>query len=40
MAGFFSRLKEGLARTRESVAGRVDELIHHYQALDDDFTRT
>ena len=37
MAGFFSRLKEGLARTRESVAGRVDELIHHYQALDDDF---
>ncbi len=37
MAGFFSRLKEGLTKTRESVSGRVDQLIHNYRELDDDF---
>jgi len=37
MAGFFSRLKEGLTRTRESVAGRVDQLVHAYKELDEDF---
>ncbi|MDR0929031.1 MAG: signal recognition particle-docking protein FtsY [Oscillospiraceae bacterium] len=37
MAGFFSRLKEGLSKTRESMAGRVDQLIHNYKELDDDF---
>ncbi|MDR0898203.1 MAG: signal recognition particle-docking protein FtsY [Oscillospiraceae bacterium] len=37
MAGFFSRLKDGLSKTRESMAGRVDQLIHNYKELDDDF---
>ncbi len=37
MAGFFQRLKEGLTKTRESVSGRVDQLVHAYKALDDDF---
>jgi fused signal recognition particle receptor len=37
MAGFFSRLKEGLSKTRETMAGRVDQLIHNYKELDDDF---
>lgn len=37
MSGFFSRLKEGLTRTRESVSGRVDQIMHSHQNLDDDF---
>ena len=37
MAGFFSRLKEGLTRTRDSVSGRVDQLLHNYKELDNDF---
>lgn len=37
MASLFSRLKEGLSRTRESVSGRVDQLLHNYKELDDDF---
>ncbi len=37
MAGFFSRLKEGLTKTRETMSGRVDQLFHAYKELDDDF---
>lgn len=37
MANLFSRLKEGLTRTRESVSGRVDQLLHNHQSLDEDF---
>ncbi len=37
MAGFFSRLKEGLTRTRETMSGRMDQIVHSYKALDDDF---
>ncbi|MEG0766458.1 MAG: signal recognition particle-docking protein FtsY [Clostridia bacterium] len=35
--GFFSKLKEKLGRTRESVADKVDQLVHHYSELEDDF---
>ena len=37
MAGFFSRLKEGLTRTRESMSGRMDQVVRSYPAIDDDF---
>jgi fused signal recognition particle receptor len=35
--GFFSKLKESLSRTRESLSGRMDELVTAYVELDDDF---
>ncbi len=37
MAGFFARLKEGLTKTRESIAGRMDQVVQSYQAVDEDF---
>ncbi len=37
MAGFFERLKSGLSRTRDAVAGRVDQLLRSYPELDDEF---
>lgn len=37
MSSFFSRLKEGLTRTRESVSGRVDQIVHSHPHLDEDF---
>ncbi len=36
-SGLFSRLWQGLAKTRGSVAGRVDELIEATEVIDDDF---
>ena len=35
--GFFSKLKESLTRTRDSLSGRVDQLVAAYEELDDDF---
>ena len=35
--GLFSRLWQGLSRTRTSVAGRVDELIEATEEIDEDF---
>ena len=35
--GFFGKLRDRLGRTRESVASKVDQLVHNYQELDDDF---
>jgi fused signal recognition particle receptor len=35
--GFFAKLKEGLTKTRNSITGRVDELIKYYREIDDDF---
>ena len=35
--GLFSRLWQGLSKTRTSVAGRVDELIEVTEEIDDDF---
>ncbi|MCL1963440.1 MAG: signal recognition particle-docking protein FtsY [Firmicutes bacterium] len=37
MPGFFTRLKEGMTKTRESVSGRVDQLVTSHQRLDSDF---
>ena len=34
---FFSRLKNGLTRTRGNIADRVDELIRYYREIDDEF---
>ncbi len=36
-SGLFSRLWQGLSKTRGSVAGRVDELIEATEEIDDDF---
>jgi len=35
--GFFARLKEGLTKAREGITQRVDELIHYYREIDDEF---
>ncbi len=35
--GLFSRLWEGLSKTRSNVSGRVDELIEATEKIDDDF---
>ena len=35
--GLFSRLWQGLSKTRSSVAGRVDELIEETEEIDEDF---
>ena len=37
MANFFIRLREGMTKTRETVSGRVDQLLRNYQSLDDEF---
>jgi len=37
MAGFFSKIKEGLTRTREAVATKVEQLVKNSPELDDDF---
>ena len=37
MSSFFSRLKEGLSRTRESMAGRMDQVVKSAKEVDDDF---
>ena len=35
--GFFARLKEGLQRTRDTLAGRMDELVGSTREIDEDF---
>lgn len=35
--GFFDKLKEGLAKTREHIANGMDNLINGYAEIDDDF---
>ena len=35
--GLFSRLWDGLSKTRSNIAGRVDELIESSEKIDDDF---
>ncbi len=35
--GIFAKIKEGLTKTRNSITGRVDELIKYYREIDDEF---
>ena len=35
--GLFSKLKEGLNKTREGITERIDDLIKYYKEVDDDF---
>lgn len=37
MAGLFQRLREGLTRTRESVSGKMDEVVRASTRIDDEF---
>ena len=37
MAGFFVRLKEGMTKTRDSLSGRVDQIVRNAHGLDDAF---
>lgn len=37
MAGFFSRLVQGLSKTRGQMSQRIDELATHTQVIDEDF---
>jgi fused signal recognition particle receptor len=34
---FFTKLKEGLSKTRNNITNRVDELVKYYSEIDDDF---
>ncbi len=35
--GFFSKIKEGLKKTRDSMTGAIKNIIHTFKAIDDDF---
>ncbi len=35
--GFFSRIKEGLKKTRDTMMGKIDEVIHSFKKIDEDF---
>ncbi len=35
--GFFARLKEGLAKTRNNIVRGIDSLFNGFSAIDDDF---
>jgi len=35
--GFFSKIKEGLKKTRDSMTGAIKNIIHSFKAIDDDF---
>lgn len=37
--GFFSRLKDGLTKTRSNITSRIDELVKYYSQIDDEFLR-
>ncbi len=37
MAGFFSRLKEGLAKTRNNIVNGIDSVFSGFSAIDEDF---
>ena len=34
--GFFSRLKEGLGKTRKNILGGIDEVLGHFTSIDED----
>ena len=35
--GFFSRLKEGLSKTRDNIVNGIDDLFNGYSMIDEDF---
>ncbi|MFU0801281.1 MAG: Signal recognition particle receptor FtsY [Xylanivirga thermophila] len=35
--GFFSKLKDGLDKTRKNITERIDDIINYYTEIDDDF---
>ncbi len=35
--GLFARFKEGLAKTRDNIGNKIDQLVHNYKEMDDDF---
>ncbi len=35
--GFFDRIKEGLKKTRDSMMGKIEEVIHSFKKIDEDF---
>ena len=35
--GFFSRLKEGLAKTRDNLVSGIDSIFKGFSEIDDDF---
>ena len=37
MAGFFSRLKEGLSKTRNNIVRGIDSVFSGFSSIDDDF---
>ena len=37
MAGFFSRLKEGLAKTRNNIVSGIDSVFNGFSSIDEDF---
>ena len=37
MAGFFSRLKEGLSKTRNNIVHGIDSVFSGFSSIDDDF---
>ena len=37
MAGFFSRLKEGLTKTRNNIVSSIDAVFGGFSTIDEDF---
>ena len=37
MAGFFSKLKEGLSKTRNNIVRGIDSVFSGFSSIDDDF---
>ena len=37
MAGFFSRLKEGLTKTRDNIVNGIDSVFSGFSSIDDEF---
>ena len=35
--GFFSKLKEGLTKTRDNIVSGMDSIFHGFSRIDDDF---
>lgn len=35
--GFFSKLKEGLTKTRDNIVSGIDNIFSGFSAIDDDF---
>ena len=35
--GFFSKLKEGLTKTRDNIVSGIDSVFSGYSSIDDDF---